>query len=436
MKKLTKTIVDALKPSKVEVEGSKHRFVWDGELRGFGVRLSPAGRRSFIVQYRTPEGKNRRTVIGHYGLMTVEQARDRAFDILVTVSKGIDPAIPTEPEGSKATIAEICDWYLAEAKAGRIVGRRRRPIKPSTLKMDESRITVHIKPLLGDRTIDGLKLGDIEGMQADIAAGKTAKARASSRGGAATGGAGVAARTISSLHSILEHAVRLGRIPSNPAKGVRKLAGNARERRLSRSEIVKFGAAMRQAEADGEHPTGLAAIRLLLLTGFRRMEGLGLQRPWLDSEEGAIRFPDTKSDRQIRAIGRAAVDLLLAQPTVDKSPFFFPADWGDGHFIGVVRVLDRVCALARLEDVTPHTLRHTFGSVAGDLGFSELTIRPLLGHAPRGITQRYVHLDVALKLAADTTAREIANLLAGRGVKARGKRAAMSESNADAIAAA
>ncbi|HWB48647.1 MAG TPA: site-specific integrase [Stellaceae bacterium] len=136
----------------------------------------------------------------------------------------------------------------------------------------------------------------------------------------------------------------------------------------------------------------MAAIRFLLLTGFRRMEGLGLKHPWLDEEEGAIRFPDTKTGPQTRVIGEAAIALLLEQPKT-KSPFFFPADWGDGHFIGLVRVLDRVCKLAGLADVTPHTLRHTFASLAGNLDFSELTIAALLGHAARGVTQRYVHID-------------------------------------------
>jgi hypothetical protein len=83
------------------------------------------------------------------------------------------------------------------------------------------------------------------------------------------------------------------------------------------------------------------------------------------------------------------------------SPYVFPADVGDGHFIGVVRVLDRVCAKAKLSGVTPHVLRHTFASIAGDLGFSELTIAGLLGHSSRGVTQRYVHLDAALAVAAD-----------------------------------
>jgi integrase len=419
MEKISKRTVDALKPSKVGVKVSEN-FLWDSELRGFGVRVSPAGLKSFIVQYRTPEGRHRRTVIGRYGMMTPEQAREAAWDILSVVAKGGDPAAAAEPDRNAITVSALCDWFLAEAEAGRILGRRRRPIKPSTLAMDRSRIEAHIKPLLGARQVGALTLSDIEGAQADIAVGKTAKPRAGSRGGATTGGEGVAARTMSTLHAIFEHAVRLGKIENNPGKGVRRLASTPRDRRLSRAEIAKLGKAMRAAEAAGEHPTGLAVIRLLLLTGFRRLEGLGLRRDWLNAEEAAVRFPDTKSGAQLRVIGRPAVELLLAQPQqTTKSPYFFPADWGEGHFIGIVRVLDRVCALANLADVTPHTLRHTFASVAGDLGFSELTIAALLGHAARGVTQRYVHIDEALRLAADKVAGEIAAILDGAAARSR-----------------
>jgi site-specific recombinase XerD len=420
--KLTKRIVDALKapePSKVGVK-VRESFVWDRELRGFGVQVMPSGLKSFVILYRNPEGRNRRAVIGRYGLMTVEEARKLAHEKLVAVSRSLDPAAGDAKAAGLLTVAEVCDWYITQAEAGRILGRRRRPIKASTLTMDRSRIETHIKPLLGRRQVSALKLGDIEGAQADIAAGKTSKPRAGSRGGAATGGEGVAARTMSTLHAIFEHAVRLGQIEANPAKGVRRLSSTPRERRLSRSEIERLGKTMRTAAEEGEHPTGLAAIRFLLLTGFRRMEALGLERTWLDEEEGAIRLPDTKSGAQTRVIGLAAIDLLLDQPRT-KSPFFFPADWGDGHFVGVVRVLDRVCEKARLADVTPHTLRHTFASLAGDLGFSELTIAALLGHSARGVTQRYIHIDEALRMTADRVAGEMADLLDGRAAPPRAR---------------
>jgi hypothetical protein len=91
--KLTKRVVDALKapePSKVGVK-VRESFVWDRELRGFGVQVMPSGLKSFVIQYRTPEGRHRRVVIGRYGLMTVEEARTLAHEQLVAVSKGVDP---------------------------------------------------------------------------------------------------------------------------------------------------------------------------------------------------------------------------------------------------------------------------------------------------------------------------------------------------------
>jgi len=143
------------------------------------------------------------------------------------------------------------------------------------------------------------------------------------------------------------------------------------------------------------------------------MEVLAMRKEWIEPDDNCVAFPDTKSGAQIRAAGDAAIIELMSQGQRSASPYVFPADWGNGHFIGVVRVLDRVCARAGLEKVTPHVLRHTFASIAASLGFSELTISGLLGHGPRGVTQRYVHLDAALVIAADQVSAEIARLLDG-----------------------
>ena len=88
----------------------------------------------------------------------------------------------------------------------------------------------------------------------------------------------------------------------------------------------------------------------------------------------------------------------------------------------MVRVLQRLCLVAKLADVTPHVLRHTFASVAGDLGFSELTIAGLLGHTGPGVTQRYIHLDKALLLAADKVAEEIEQALSTAPVRQSDRR--------------
>ncbi|ATI82513.1 tyrosine-type recombinase/integrase [Sphingobium yanoikuyae] len=410
MAKITKTLIEAQKPSKDGVKGSNH-LLWDSELRGFGVSIGQS-RRSFVVQYRLPNGQSRRKVIGRFGLMTVEEARRQARIILGDVANGRDPVEDARSSGQGYTVDQICDWYLERASAGKIIGRSRKPIKASTLTMDRSRVDAHIRPLLGHRIIATLKLGDIEGAQADIAAGATSKPRVGSRGGATKGGEGVASRCMSTLHSIFEHAVRLGEIEKNPARGIRRIASTPKMRWLSQAEIRKLGIALREAEADDEHPTGIAVIRLLLLTGFRRLEALSLERDWLLDEESAIHFRTTKTGAQRRVIGQPALRLLSAQAD-SGSRYFFPADWGEGHFIGIVRVLDRICHRAGLEGVTPHVLRHTFASVAGGLGYSELTIAALLGHASRGVTQRYIHIDEPLRAAATAVAEYIDELLRG-----------------------
>lgn len=417
MAKIMKRTVDALRP-----EPDRDVFAWDSELRGFGVRVKPSGVKTFLIQYRNAEGRTRRLVLGQYGALTPEAARDLARKKLTAVAEGEDPSADRHAVRAGMSVSEVCDWYLEQAESGRILGRNRRPIKASTLHMDRSRIETHIKPLLGSRLVSGLTLHDIEGMQADIASGKSARGRKKGRGGRSTGGGGVASRTIGTLRGLLGHAARLNVIGRNPAEGVRQLAVERRQRRLSDDELRLMGRVIREAAADGEHPTGIAAVRLMLLTGFRRMEVLGMERQWFSPKEHCIRFPDTKSGAQIRVLGEAAMACIEALPGRDGSPFVFPADWGDGHFIGVVRVLDRLCAKAKLKGVTPHVLRHTFASVAGDLGFSELTIAGLLGHSARGVTQGYVHLDAALIVAADRVSAAVAEMLDVSGTAKNPKR--------------
>ena len=378
------------------------------------MRVKPSGLKSYLVQYRNVDGATRRLVLGHHGVMTAKRARDLARAKLVEVSEGLDPSAMRHKSREGWTVAQICDWYLEESEAGRLLGRKRRPIKASTLSMDRSRINTHIRPLIGSRHVHRLCLVDIEAMQADVAAGKTAKPRIGSRGGATTGGAGVAARTISTLHSILEHAVRHGLIDKNPARGVRRIAGEARDRRLSLAEIRRLGKAIRFAEANGEHPVGLAAIKLLLMTGFRRMECLALERAWIDLDQCCVRFPDTKSGAQVRVIGRAAAKLIASSQYKAARAMCSPLTE-----VTVISSELSVCWVEFVRRRNSPTSRLMFFDTPlpaspRSLAFRELTIAALLGHSARGVTQRYVHIDEALRMAADRVADEIAGHLSGK----------------------
>jgi integrase len=114
-------------------------------------------------------------------------------------------------------------------------------------------------------------------------------------------------------------------------------------------------------------------IRFILLSGFRRNQALGVQRSWL--LDRAVNLPDTKSGPQVRPVGAAAMDALRAHAQNTNGKWVFPADRGNGHFIVVRKALARVCRKAGLEGVTPHVLRHTFASVAGDLGYRSLLLQ-------------------------------------------------------------
>jgi integrase len=409
MPRLTKRVVDAIQPDRHPDPAQRRDvFVWDsgdGALKGFGLRMKPSGAASYIVQYRNAEGRTRRLAIGKVGTFTPDEARTEARDKLVAAGKGGDPSAERHAARASMTVAELCDLYLVDSA---------RRIKASTLAMDHSRIEQHVKPLLGRQSVRSLTPADIEKMQLDIAAGKTAQKR-DGRGGVTTGGKGVAARTVGMLGAILELGRRRRLISINPARGIRKLPEGRQRRFLSIEEIGKLGTAMHEAEGEGiENRTGLAAIRLLLLTGLRRMEALALPWEWVDTRGRCIRFADTKSGAQLRPIGAAAVTFLESIPRVDGVRFVFPADRGKAHFVGLPRVLARTCARANLPGVTIHVMRHTFAAAAAEIGFSELTIAGLLGHSVPGVTARYAHVpDRALLAAADQVSARIASALDG-----------------------
>jgi integrase len=406
MPKITKRIVDGLRP---DAEG-KEALVWDSELKGFGVRMMPSGVASYFVYYRTGEGRQRKLVLGRVGTLTPEQARALARDKLGEAAKGADPSAERHQRRGALTITELCDLYLEDAAPR---------VKASTLAMDRSRIETHVKPLIGRHSLPSLTTDDVVKMQADIAGGKSAKAKEKGRGGKTTGGKGVASRTVGMLGTILEFARRRKMIKENVARGVQRLPEGKQTRFLTLAEIGKLGKAMQEAE-DTENPTALAAIRFFLLTGCRRMEVLALPLAWVDEDHRCIRFRDAKGIRarevgsriEIRVLGRDALQTLEGVTRPEGSPWVFPAGRGDGHFVGLPNVLERLCSRAKLEGVTLHVLRHTFAATAAGMGFSELTIAGLLGHKVPGVTARYAHVpDSALRAAADQVAEKIAKAL-------------------------
>lgn len=148
--------------------------LWDPSLPGFGIRRQRSKAVSYVLFYRNSEGRQRWFTIGRHGApWTPETAREQAKRLLGEVAQNADPAANKHAKRNAKTVAELCNSYLADAKAGRLLTRRVQK-KASTLAVDHGRIERHIKPLLGWRAITAVTRQDIEAFMYDVASGRTA----------------------------------------------------------------------------------------------------------------------------------------------------------------------------------------------------------------------------------------------------------------------
>jgi hypothetical protein len=197
----------------------------------------------------------------------------------------------------------------------------------------------------------------------------------------------------------------------NPVHGVVRFADGRRERRLSDDEYRALGEALAKARAGGIWPAAVAAAHFLALTGWRSGEVLSLRWGEVDLARRTAILPDTKTGRSLRPLSSAACNVLRLLTTGEG--LVFPATRGDGPMLGFPKLWARIAELGGMPgDVTPHTLRHSFASMAADLGYSEPTIGALIGHKGQSITSRYAHAaDAVLLAAADAVADRTAELM-------------------------
>lgn len=401
--KITKRSVEEIVPA------GRDLFIWDTELKGFGAKITPSGVRTYVVQYRLG-GRNslvRRFTIGRHGSpWTPEDARKEALRIRGRVADGLDPAADKSEARAEMTVAALCDLYLDEGCATK---------KPGTVINDRSRIAHHIKPLLGRKRLSQVTRGDVERVLRDVAAGKTKK---NQKGGPRVrtivrGGRGVANRVIETLGSIFTFAVNHELRPDNPVRGIKKFTPRRIERFLALSELARLGEALTAAERDGENPSAIAAIRLLVLTGCRRGEILSLKWEHVDFEHACLRLPDSKTGAKVVPLGTPALQLIAALPRLEENPYVLPGAREGGHLIGLQKVWHRVQIAANLEGVRIHDLRHSFASVAVAGGDSLYLVGRVLGHKQARTTQIYAHVhDDPLRAVADRASSAIAAAMA------------------------
>ncbi|MBU2534041.1 MAG: tyrosine-type recombinase/integrase [Alphaproteobacteria bacterium] len=385
--KLTKQFVDATSAP----EGKDYEFFWDQAVRGFGIKITASGARTYVVQYRTPGGRSgtaRRYTIGKHGSpWTVDTARNEARRVLGLVANGQDPALLKRKFGGSPTVAELCDDYMMHGTGTR---------KASTLATDRGRIDRHIVPLLGKKKVNQITQADIRRFMSSVAKGETATSIKTKKHGRAIvrGGKGTASRTLGLLGGIFSYAVQEGYVEDNPTHGVERYPDRKNERFLTLQEIKTVGAALAEMRIGREDNPAFDIISLLILTGARKGEIEGLKWSEVDFDTRCLRLADSKTGQKIIPLNSAAVETLtkLEPKRQRKSDWVFPATKGENHFVGTQRIWDQLRNQVGMPELRLHDLRHSFASVGVLQGKPLMLVGALLGHANASTTQRYAHL--------------------------------------------
>ncbi|MDE0591584.1 tyrosine-type recombinase/integrase [Halocynthiibacter sp. C4] len=383
MTKLTKRSVDTLLPKE------KSYFLWDRDVKGFGVRVMPSGTKTYQVQYRKG-GRTRRISLGRHGTITVDQARLIAKEVLGDVAKGENPAEEISQHRKAPTVAALCERFFESHVKERC--------KPTTQGEYRRAIDLFINPALGSFKVVDVERKDIAELHHKFR-DKPYQAN----------------RTLGVLSKMFNLAEVWGLRPdgSNPCRHVPKYREVKRERYLSRDELHRLGDVLTACDADGsESRYVIAAFRLLILTGCRLGEIQTLQ--WSFITDDGMELPDTKTGARRIPLPDAARAVLSALPRVAGNPYVIIGKVEGGFATDLQRPWRRIRKLAGLPDVRIHDLRHTYASNAVSSGMPIQMVGRLLGHTQLQTTMRYAHLaDDPVKRAAEENAARLEALVNG-----------------------
>lgn len=357
--KLTKSVVEnTILPEKGQA------FLWDSEVRGFGVRLTPSSK-TYIVQGRVG-GVERRVSLGRHGVLTVQQARNKALTVLSSMGNGVDPvAEKKRSEAYALTLNELSEEYI----------KARHDLKPTSI--------ADIKKHLQKSFASWADKPAVEITRDKVA---TRFRELSERSHAQ---ANQAFRILRALLNYARAAYRPGDKPmiiENPVKIISDAKlWNRIPARSGRIPNDKIGIAWNTLQDLRNAPdittigeTLVDAVSFLLLTGTRWSEAAGLTWDRVDLKEKWFHLPDPKNRTPITfPLSDVAVGIL--EKRTRKGSFVFPARSGDGHVTQAAGPLEKLSAAVGVR-VSPHDLRRTFRAVAGECGIEFWKTKLLMGH--------------------------------------------------------
>ena len=379
MPRITKRTVDAIKP------GDRERVIWDDDLKGFGVRVHPSGRKVYIVKTRY-QGRIIKMTIGPHDAVSATYARVRAAEIITDARAGKNPK---GRRSSAPTMRALGERFLKEYVPNHC--------KPSTAAEYRRSVEHFINPRIGKLRVPDVQRSNIAALHHDL---RETPYQAN--------------RTLGVLSKMFNLAELWELRPdgTNPCRHVNRFKEDKRERFLSDAEYRRLGSALREIEQEGsETASAIAAIRLLMLTGCRLSEIQKLRWEHVDLEAGELRLPDTKTGAKIVHLGEPAIAVLQGIEKQDDNPWVIAGRKDGGHLTDLQHPWRRIRARAGLDDVRIHDLRHSFASGGLLAGEGLPMIGKLLGHTQVQTTARYAHLaNDPIKSAANRIASRIAEV--------------------------
>lgn len=364
--KLTKGAVDRV----AKRAGSKTDLLyWDAEPKGFGLRVTPTGKATFIVQGRVNGSpKEARITIGPYGVFTVDQARDVAREHLRTMRMGLDPRdLKRQDEAMKVTLAAVMEEYVSRP------GKLKESSKAEMRRHVEKALSAWSDRPIVSITEDEVRKRHREMMEGGQSGKKAAPASANA--------------TFVTLRILCNFAARQYRrsdgsplVQHNPV-GVLKdhwaVLGTRTRRYIDRRKMGEVWNRLVDSRASPKNRDHLAAIDLTifaLLTGVRRMEAAALQwsRVNIDDEDPSnchFHLPDPKNGREVYLpLSSQAVALLKLRPPLKladgtESKFCFPSWSKSGHIMDARAPMEMISEIVG-QHLSLHDLRRTYTNIA------------------------------------------------------------------------
>lgn len=377
MARITKSYID-----RVPLPPREYQIHWDDTVKGYGLRVTPTGKKVFVAQGRV-NGKAIIVTIGTYGTYTEDKARARAQKLLQGMREGIDPRdARKEEEAAKVTLRQVADAYFA----------RPGKLKDSTrLEMDRHVTKVFAK--WADQPIAAITETDVRKRHRELVEGGLHGKKPAP---------GTANLSMVTLRSLINFAMRQYRradgspvIVRNPVEVLKDHwapMGSRTKRYIDRDKVGDVWLALDASRAASKNPdawSGIDLVRFLLLTGARRMEAAALtwDRVNIDDHDPKkcwFHLPNPKNGWEVYLpLSSQAVDLLKARPRVEGNPHVFTSWSKAGHIMDARAPLDTISKIAGLH-LSAHDLRRTYSNVAlRECRVEKFRVDALTNHKPR-----------------------------------------------------